>query len=44
MNISDELAAVQPELGAPKRRPAENTAKLDALLTAILDRAFKGEL
>ena len=24
--------------------PAETTAKLDALLPAILDRAFKGEL
>jgi len=31
------------ELGALKCLQAETAAKLDALLPAILDRAFKGE-
>ena len=29
---------------APKRLHAETAAKLDTLLPALLDRAFKGEL
>ena len=32
------------EADALKRLQAETAAKLDALLPAILDRAFKGEL
>jgi type I restriction enzyme S subunit len=32
------------EMDALKRLPAETAAELDALLPAILDRAFKGEL
>ncbi len=33
-----------PEVGTPERLQAEGTAELNALLPAILDRAFKGEL
>jgi hypothetical protein len=32
------------ELDAVKRLAAETAAELDALLPALLDRAFKGEL
>ena len=32
------------QVDALKRLQAETTAELDALLPAILDRAFKGEL
>ncbi len=32
------------EMGALKRLQAETAAELDALLPAILDKAFKGEL
>ena len=32
------------EMDALKRLPAETAAELDALLPAIFDRAFKGEL
>lgn len=39
-----ELDAMQAEVDALKRLQAETAAKLDALLPAILDRAFKGEL
>jgi hypothetical protein len=35
---------IVPELDALKRLQAETAAELDALLTAILDCAFKGEL
>jgi hypothetical protein len=38
--IVDELDALQAEVDALKRLPAETAAELDALL----DRAFKGEL
>jgi type I restriction enzyme S subunit len=38
------LAKVQVEVDALKRLQTETTAELDALLPAILDRAFKGEL
>jgi hypothetical protein len=31
-------------VGALRRQHAETAAELDALLPAILDRAFKGEL
>lgn len=43
-HIVAELDALQAEVDALKRLQAETTAELDALLPAILDRAFKGEL
>jgi len=42
--IVAELDALQVEVDALKRLQAETAAELDALLPAILDRAFKGEL
>ncbi|MBI4488117.1 MAG: restriction endonuclease subunit S [Deltaproteobacteria bacterium] len=42
--IVAELDALQAQVGALKRLQAETAAELDALLPAILDRAFKGEL
>jgi type I restriction enzyme S subunit len=42
--IVAELDALQAEVDALKRLQAETTAELDALLPAILNRAFKGEL
>jgi type I restriction enzyme S subunit len=42
--IVAELDALQAEVDALKRLQAETTAELDALLPAVLDRAFKGEL
>ncbi len=39
-----ELAALQTEVDALKRLQAETAVELDALLPAILDRAFKGQL
>jgi len=42
--IVAELDALQVELGRLKALQTETTAELDALLPAILDRGFKGEL
>jgi type I restriction enzyme S subunit len=42
--IVAELDALQAEVDALKRLQAETAAELDALLPALLDRAFKGEL
>ena len=42
--IVAELNALQAEVDALERLQAETAAELDALLPAILDRAFKGEL
>jgi type I restriction enzyme S subunit len=42
--IVAELGALQAEVDALKRLQAETAAELDALLPAILDRVFKGEL
>src|SRR5437016_961080 len=42
--IVAELDALQAEMNALKRLQAETAAELDALLPAILDKAFKGEL
>ena len=42
--IVAELDALQAQMDALKRLQAETAAELDALLPAILDRAFKGEL
>jgi type I restriction enzyme S subunit len=42
--IVTELDVMLAELDALKRLQAETAAELDALLPAILDRAFKGEL
>jgi hypothetical protein len=42
--IVAELDALQSEVDALKQLQAETAAELDALLPAILDRAFKGEL
>lgn len=42
--IVAELGAMQTEVDRLKRLQAESAAELDALLPAILDRAFKGEL
>lgn len=39
-----ELDLLQTEVDALKRLQAESAAELDALLPAVLDRAFKGEL
>ena len=39
-----ELDALQAEVDALKRLQAATAAELDALLPALLDRAFKGEL
>ena len=41
--IMVELAALPSEVGALKRLQAETAAELDALLPAILDKAFEGE-
>jgi type I restriction enzyme, S subunit len=38
------LRKVRAEVDALKRLQAETAAELDALLPAILDKAFKGEL
>jgi type I restriction enzyme S subunit len=42
--IVSELDALQTEVDVLKRLQAETAAELDALLPAVLDRAFKGEL
>lgn len=42
--IVAELDALQAEVDTLKRHQADTAAELDALLPAILDRAFKGEL
>jgi hypothetical protein len=42
--VLSELDALQTEVGTLKRLQAETAAKLDPLLPAPLDRAFKGEL
>jgi type I restriction enzyme S subunit len=42
--IVAELDALQAEVDALKRLQSETAAELDALLPAILDRAFRGEL
>jgi type I restriction enzyme S subunit len=42
--IVAELDALHAQVDALKRLQAETAAELDALLPAILDRAFKGEL
>ena len=42
--IVSELDALQTEVDALKRLQAETAAELAALLPALLDRAFKGEL
>ena len=39
-----EVDAFPTEVDALKRLQAETAAELDALLPAVLDRAFKGEL
>jgi type I restriction enzyme S subunit len=39
-----ELDALQTEVDGLKRLQAETAAELDALLPAVLDRAFRGEL
>ena len=43
-HIVSELDALEVEVEALKRLQAETAAELNALLPAILDRAFKGEL
>lgn len=43
-NIVDEVGALQAEVDALRRLQDETAAELDALLPAILDRAFRGEL
>jgi type I restriction enzyme S subunit len=42
--ILAELEALEAQTDALKRLQFETTVELDALLPAILDRAFKGEL
>lgn len=42
--VVDELDALQTEVDALKRHQVDTAAELDALLPAVLDRAFRGEL
>jgi type I restriction enzyme, S subunit len=42
--IAAKLDVLQAEVDALKRLQTETAAELDALLPAILDHAFKGEL
>ena len=42
--IVEELDAMQTKVEALKHLQSETAAELDAMLPAILDRAFKGEL
>ncbi len=42
--IVAELDALQAQVDALKRLQAETAAELDALLPAVLDKAFKGGL
>ena len=42
--LATELAGLQAEVDALKRLQIETAAELDALLPALLDGAFKGEL
>jgi type I restriction enzyme S subunit len=42
--IVAELCAFNPDIDALKRLQSETAVELDALLPAVLDRAFKGEL
>lgn len=44
MKSNFQIDALQAEVDALKRLQAETAAELDALLPAIFDRAFKGEL
>jgi len=44
LRIVADLEAVETEVESLKRLQAETAAELDALLPAILDRAFRGEL
>ncbi len=44
LRLVAEPDALQAELDAPKCLQAEAAAGMDALLPAILDRAFKGQL
>jgi hypothetical protein len=41
--IGEELDALQSEVDALKRLEGESATKLDALIPAILDKAFKGD-
>ena len=43
LSWQNQIVEVQAEVDALKRLQAETAAELDALLPAILDRAFKGE-
>jgi len=42
--IFKKLQAMQSKLNALKRHQGETAAELDALMPAILEKAFKGEL
>ena len=44
MPTFEMLDTLQEKMDALKRLQAESATELDALLPAILDRAFKGEL
>jgi type I restriction enzyme S subunit len=44
MDVQYRLREVKAKADALKRLQAETAAALDALLPAVLDRAFKGEL
>jgi|tagenome__1003787_1003787.scaffolds.fasta_scaffold12724857_1 type I restriction enzyme S subunit len=43
-NVVEELDALQVKVGAVKRFQRETGVELDAMLPAILDRAFNGDL
>jgi type I restriction enzyme S subunit len=44
MKVGGQLGEAQARVDALKRLQAETATELDALLPAILDRAFRGEL
>ena len=43
-NIVAHLDALQSKIDALKRHQTETAAELDALLPAVMERAFRGEL
>lgn len=44
VKIAGELDALQSKLDSVKALQSETAAEMDAMLPAILDKAFKGEL
>lgn len=44
MEWQEQLVEIHAEVDTLKRHQADTAAELDALLPAVLDRAFRGEL